>query len=181
MILAELIRKKEPSATATPATSATSQRTKPATVARIAIVAVAKPPAVNAGMNAARPRPLFPVEEDTIRAWLTVLGEADPVIINEVLHVCRSDVSARDYYLERSRPPSVAPNIEDDRRTCNQCAQLSHKGRCLAAQRREIAASPNYEPIRDLPRRCEGYKPGPDDNDRRTGRVRWPFLVTHAD
>jgi hypothetical protein len=33
--------------------------------------------------------------------------------------------------------------------------------------RGEIAASRDYEPIRDLPRRCDGYAPGADDADRR--------------
>lgn len=50
----------------------------------------------------------------------------------------------------------LSETIPDDRITCRACANLS--GRCcLAAWRREIAASQNYEPVRDLPRRCEGY------------------------
>ena len=49
--------------------------------------------------------------------------------------------------------------------------------RCQAAKRGEIVASRNYEPIRDLPRRCEGYAPGADDPDRRHGRERWPGLI----
>ena len=109
-----------------------------------------------------------------------MLGEDDPIITNEVLHACRNDLNARAYFLERSFRPTEEIQIGDDRRTCNQCTHLSHKGYCLAAQRWEINASPNYAPIRDFPRRCEGYKPGPDDNDRRTGCVRWTFLATHA-
>lgn len=46
----------------------------------------------------------------------------------------------------------------DDRRTCDQCANLEER-RCLAAWRGEIVASRDYEPVRDLPRRCEGYMP----------------------
>jgi hypothetical protein len=54
------------------------------------------------------------------------------------------------------KPDSCA----DDRRTCDQCANLI-AGQCQAAKRGEIiGASRNYEPIRDLPRRCEGYAPG---------------------
>jgi hypothetical protein len=64
----------------------------------------------------------------------------------------------------------------DDRRTCDQCANLIAR-RCQAAKRGEIVASRNYEPIRDLPRRCEGYAPGADDPDRRHGRERWPGLT----
>ena len=33
------------------------------------------------------------------------------------------------------------------------------------------------EPIRDLPRRCEGYAPGATDTDWRSGRERWPGLT----
>lgn len=65
---------------------------------------------------------------------------------------------------------------EDDRRTCDQCSNLSAR-RCQAAKRGEIVASRNHEPIRDLPRRCEGYAPGAEDPDRRTGGERWPRLT----
>lgn len=65
----------------------------------------------------------------------------------------------------------------DDRRTCIQCANLTGRGLCLAARRGEIVASRNYEPIRDLPRRCEGYMPSVDDADRRPGQKRWPGLI----
>lgn len=47
----------------------------------------------------------------------------------------------------------------DDRRTCDQCDNLIAR-RCTAAKRGEIVANRNYEPIRDIPRRCEGYTPG---------------------
>ena len=70
-----------------------------------------------------------------------------------------------------SREPG--PMDKDDRITCRQCVNLSRDA-CLAARRGEISASRMYEPSPDLPRRCEGYVPGPDDPDRRTGRERWP-------
>jgi hypothetical protein len=66
---------------------------------------------------------------------------------------------------------------DDDRRACTQCANLTGRGLCLAARRGEIVASRSYEPIRDLPRRCEGYMPGGDDTDRRPGQERWPGLI----
>ena len=66
---------------------------------------------------------------------------------------------------------------DDDRRACTQCANLTGRGLCLAARRGEIVASRSYEPIRDLPRRCEGYMPGADDADRRPGLERWPGLI----
>lgn len=66
---------------------------------------------------------------------------------------------------------------DDDRRACTQCANLTGRGLCLAARRGEIVASRNYEPIRDLLRRCEGYMPGVADADRRPGLERWPGLI----
>ena len=63
--------------------------------------------------------------------------------------------------------------IDDDRRTCNQCANLIAR-RCQAAKLGEIVANRDCEPIRDLPGRCEGYAPGADDPDRRHGRECWP-------
>lgn len=65
----------------------------------------------------------------------------------------------------------------DDRRPCTQCSRLNPRGRCIAAQQGEIVANQNYVPIRDLPRRCEGYMPSADDADRRPGRKRWPGLI----
>lgn len=65
----------------------------------------------------------------------------------------------------------------DDRRTCDQCGNLTEGGLCLAARRGEIVANRIYAPIRDLPRRCEGYAPGAADADRRLGRERWPGLI----
>jgi hypothetical protein len=65
---------------------------------------------------------------------------------------------------------------EDDRRRCEQCENLVGR-HCLAAKRGEIVASRNYEPIRDMLKRCEGYTPGADEPDRRHGRERWPGLT----
>lgn len=61
---------------------------------------------------------------------------------------------------------------DDDRRTCDQCANLIAR-QCQAAKRSEIVASRDYESVRDLPRRCEGYAPAADDPDTRPGRERW--------
>lgn len=64
----------------------------------------------------------------------------------------------------------------DDRRTCGQCTNLEGL-RCLAAWRDEIVANRGYTPIRDIPRRCEGYIPDANDPDRRSGGERWPELI----
>lgn len=66
----------------------------------------------------------------------------------------------------------------DDRRTCRQCLNLTVCGGCLAAQRGELNALSTYEPIQDLPQRCEGYLPDEDDWDSRPGWLRWPGLVS---
>ncbi len=64
-----------------------------------------------------------------------------------------------------------------DLRICELCGNLTEAGRCSAAARREIVAMPSYQPIRDMPKRCEAYKPPPDDPDQRPGAERWPGLT----
>lgn len=54
----------------------------------------------------------------------------------------------------------AASSLPEDRRTCRQCANLAGR-RCLAAWRGEIVANRDYEPVRDILRRCEGYAPSP--------------------
>lgn len=61
----------------------------------------------------------------------------------------------------------------DNRRRCTDCDNLNERGLCLAAHRGEIKASRSYTPIRDLLRRCEGFRPLPDDPDQRTAWDRW--------
>lgn len=74
-----------------------------------------------------------------------------------------------------SNTPELDP-FPDDRRICDKCANLEGR-RCLAAWRGEIVANRDYEPVRDIPRRCEGYAPGADDPDTRPGRERWSYLT----
>jgi len=48
--------------------------------------------------------------------------------------------------------------LHDDRRMCFECAELSGSY-CIVARRGELPdADRRYEPIRYLPRRCQGYK-----------------------
>ena len=127
--------------------------------------------------------PLTASEETAIRAWLALIEETDPATIAEVIGQCQRDADARDYFMVRAAADNLqkgrADAADDDRRTCDQCANLIAR-RCQAAKRGEIVASRNYEPIRDLPRRCEGYAPGAEDPDRRHGRERWPGLEDSA-
>jgi len=125
--------------------------------------------------------PMTAKMETTIRAWLALIEETDPTTIAEVIDQCQRDADARDYFTGRAAAelPKSCP-FPDDRRTCNQCVNLVGR-RCLAAGRGEIVANRDYEPIRDLPRRCEGYAPSADDPDRRQGRERWPELIQKED
>lgn len=124
--------------------------------------------------------PMTASEETAIRAWLALIEETDPATIAEVIGQCQRGCgcagllhrAAAAHNLQKNR----ADAADDDRRTCDQCANLIAR-RCQAAKRGEIVASRSYEPIRDLPRRCEGYAPGADDPDRRHGRERWPGLI----
>ena len=113
--------------------------------------------------------PLSASEETVIRAWLALIEETDPATIAEVIGQCQRDADARDYFTRRAAAELPKPDtFPDDRRTCDQCANLIAR-RCQAAKRGEIVASRNYELIRDLPRRCESYVPGAGDPDRRHG------------
>ena len=66
--------------------------------------------------------------------------------------------------------------------TCTDCRNLGQRDRdgwrrCLAAARGELpyVASKRYAPAHQG-KRCEGFKPQPDNVDQRTGRERWPEL-----
>ena len=121
--------------------------------------------------------PMSAAQESAIRAWLALIEETDPTTVADVIERCRQDVNAREYFTGRAVAELPKPSpLSDDRRTCEQCANLTGR-RCQAAKRGEIVASSNHEPIRDLLRRCEGYEPGAADADRRPGRERWPELT----
>lgn len=114
--------------------------------------------------------PMAVEEEEAITGWLERIGETDPATIGEAIRQCQKDLETRRYFLDRAEE---TPAPDDDRRTCAQCANLTGR-RCQAAKRGEIVPSRNYEPIRDIPRRCEGYRPTNGDPDQRSGTERWP-------
>lgn len=125
--------------------------------------------------------PLAFENETLIRDWLAKIDETDKSTINEVIRQCQVDTNARSYFIQLAGADKLQKQLSDtafadDRRTCYQCLNLIGR-RCRAAQRREINVSPNYEPIRDMPQRCEGYLPNTDDQDSRSGRERWPDLL----
>jgi len=121
--------------------------------------------------------PMTSEEESTIRAWLAHIEEIDPVTIAEVLDKCRADLDERKVLVCWGKEALHPFPVDDDRRRCEQCANLTARGLCLAAQRGEINASRIHEPVRDLLQRCIGYMPKATDTDQRTGRERWPGLT----
>lgn len=89
---------------------------------------------------------------------------------------CTLDTSDTPQNINSESETPEPETFPDDRRTCDRCANLEG-WRCLAAWRCEIVANRDYEPVRDIPRRCEGYAPGAGDPDTRPGRERWPHLL----
>jgi hypothetical protein len=78
--------------------------------------------------------PLSDADGARVRAWLTYIGEADTATVGEVLDKCEPNREARAYFLRRA---AEAPGADtwDNRRACDQCANLTRRGRCLAAGR----------------------------------------------
>ena len=68
---------------------------------------------------------------------------------------------------------------DDDRIRCTDCSWLSMSGVCRAAgpKRKPVVANRGYQPVRDLPRRCEGFAPYANNPDQRRGIERWPGLA----
>ena len=68
---------------------------------------------------------------------------------------------------------------DDDRIRCTDCSWLSMSGVCRAAgpKHKPVVANRGYQPVRDLPRRCEGFAPYADNPDQRRGFERWPGLI----
>lgn len=67
----------------------------------------------------------------------------------------------------------------DDRIRCTHCFQLSSKGICRAAgpKHKPLVANRGYQPVQDIPRRCEGFTPYGDNPNQRRGFERWPWLA----
>jgi hypothetical protein len=67
---------------------------------------------------------------------------------------------------------------DDDRIRCTDCSWFSMSGVCRAAgpRHKPVVANRSYQPVRDQPRRCEGFSPYGDNPDQRRGSERWPGL-----
>jgi len=119
-------------------------------------------------------------EATELRALVQAIGAAEKWPVDEIEWSTDGALADPDGALICYRALAVEYGIilplDDDRCTCNQCVKLVGR-RCLAAWRAEIVANRDYEPIRDIPRRCEGYMPVAGDPDRRPGNERWPGLT----
>ena len=81
---------------------------------------------------------------------------------------------------EAARNNAQAANpLDDDRIRCSDCSWLSMSCVCRAAapKHKPVVANRGYQPVRDLPRRCEGFAPYADNPDQRRGLERWPGLA----
>jgi hypothetical protein len=78
--------------------------------------------------------------------------------IAEAIHIAMDDYSdALTCYTSLAKTLGIS--LDDDRRMCFECAELSGSY-CVAARRGELqGAGKYYRPVKYLPRRCEGYKP----------------------
>jgi hypothetical protein len=102
--------------------------------------------------------PLTASEETAIRAWLALIEETDAAMIAEVIEQCQRDTDARDYFIQRAQAEVPKPEpFSDDRRTCNECANLRGRVCTIASPGGLASARKGYEPNRNLLRRCEGY------------------------
>jgi hypothetical protein len=88
----------------------------------------------------------------------------------------RAGIAEFDGGLSREEAEALAWR-EDNRRRCQHCLNLSRVGTCaVASPGGPVSARRGYEPIPDIPRRCEGYRPNEEDPDQRPGAERWPGL-----
>ncbi len=154
MTLSALIRKRDTGnlATATLATFATQPREEPATVARVATVAVAngggtilatQETANAATVAVAKPPALTAEEEAAIRARLAHIGETDTEVIADVIDQCQRDGQALAYFLRRARqiPPPPEPGYTAACGACRHFQRIDHPnlGHCAQGEPEAVA------------------------------------------
>lgn len=102
--------------------------------------------------------PLLGDEEESVRAWLAEIGEGGEATVIDVLHRCRVDDEARDYFLARATEVRTEDDL-DDRRFCTQCRNL-RAGVCIVAEPGGlVSAIRGYRPSQDILHRCAAYTP----------------------
>lgn len=114
-------------------------------------------------------RSMHAQERAQLEQWLAHIGETDQAAIAHFLALCQRHPSDKQFFLAKAKRDLPSAAIEDERRTCQQCANLTPRGICLAAHRGEIGASRSYSPLTTIPMRCKGYAPGRADRDKRSG------------
>lgn len=101
----------------------------------------------------------------------------------EALALALNDPDAVSQSYQATAPkPGIALD-HDDRRYCDKCTNL-RRDVCTIAEPKIgalVVANRGYRPVREPPRRCAGYTPGPDDPDRRLGLERWPKLIEEGE
>lgn len=183
MTLSALIRKRQRGgvATATPAIPATGPGTVALPIARIATVAVATPrveeshvhrSSVNSNSSSSNPPGAADLPGELVSLIHAAADWYDcpPDELALMLEGARHDQPAAWSTfgaLARERVRDAPQAARDEMVTCQQCANLSGRGRCLAAARGEIDAARDYSPVPDLRRRCERYSVKVGGLDRR--------------
>lgn len=122
-----------------------------------------------------------PEQEAELRALVAAVGVVYAFTHSEQQEALALALSDPDAALQsyRAMAAELGNDLDqDDRRHCGQCANL-RRDVCTIAEPKAgalVVANRGYRPMREPPRRCAGYAPGPDDPDKRTGRERWPGL-----
>jgi hypothetical protein len=135
--------------------------------------------ALKVGAGGRATAPMTGDEAAAIRAWLALIEETNPATIAEVIGKCQRDAEARDYFIGRAAAEVPKPDpFPDDRRPCNQCANLRQRACAIAKPERGalVVANRGYRPDPARLLRCEGYAPKLDDTDQQPGAERWPGL-----
>lgn len=90
-------------------------------------------------------------ERQTLLAYLVVIEETDPIVIDEVLTVCSNDPDKRQWLLQWADRILPAKPIDtlDDRHFCRDCPHLGGE-RCIRHR---------FRPVDDFPRRCADFLP----------------------
>lgn len=123
-----------------------------------------------------------PEQEAELRALVAAVGVAYAFTHEERQEALALALSDPDAALQsyRAMAAELGNDLDlDDRRHCDQCANL-RRDVCTIAEPKAgalVVANRGYRPVREPPRRCAGYAPGPDDPDKRTGGKRWPGLM----
>ena len=104
------------------------------------------------------------------------LGRANPEPFDSEAWEERAGIAEFDGGLSREEAEAIAWN-EDDRRRCAHCLNLAANGVCRVAEPGgRVHARRGYQLNQDWLHRYLGYRPCPEDPDRRPWRERWPGL-----